>query len=162
MCKPIQKWASLSGGRPNVHQICQFSKVGFGVHSRHLPKTRAVYIEGTKIRQMELAHAAAPNTSPILWGSVIPPVPICRSEHFPNSLGECYSPRASLPLRTLPQFFGGVLFPPCQFTGTLGSVARSTPLPPDLWSISSPETSAHPSVSSRMAYRTGAGSGSGL
>jgi hypothetical protein len=70
VCNPIRWCAKLSGGRPNVHQICQFSKVGFGVHSRHLPKTRAVYIEGTKIRQMELAHVAAPNTSPILWGSV--------------------------------------------------------------------------------------------
>jgi hypothetical protein len=70
VCKPIQKCAKLSGGRPNVHQICQLSKVGFGVHSRHLPKTRAVYIEGTKIRQMKLAHVAVHNTSPIFWGSV--------------------------------------------------------------------------------------------
>src|SRR6516162_8290264 len=70
VCKPIRKCAKLSGGRLNVHQICQFSKVGFGVHSRHLPKTRAVYIEGTKIRQMEVADVAVPNTSPILWGSV--------------------------------------------------------------------------------------------
>jgi hypothetical protein len=65
VCKPIQRCAKLSGGRLNVHQICQFSMVGFGVHSPHLPKTRAVYIEGTKIRQMELDHVAAHNISPI-------------------------------------------------------------------------------------------------
>ena len=90
VCKPIQRCAKLSGGRLNVHQICQFSMVGFGVHSRHLPKSRAVYIEGTKIRQMKLAHVAVHNTSPIFWGSVIPRVPVCRSEHFPNFLRECW------------------------------------------------------------------------
>ena len=90
VCNPIQKCAKLSCGRPNVHQICQFWRAGFSVHSRHLPKTRAVYIEGTKIRQMELAHVAVQNTSPIFWGSVIPRVPVCRSEHFPNFLRECW------------------------------------------------------------------------